>query len=415
MKDFRQNITDISAKMSRIGADPTGGMTRLLYTPEWLEAQNTLKHMFAEAGLLTAFDATGNLSGRLTGTTYPGQTILTGSHIDTVVNGGNLDGQFGIEASFMAVKYLKETFGPPLRSVEVIALAEEEGSRFPYVFWGSKNIFGLANRKDVENISDAKGEKFVDAMRGAGFDFRPENEPLRQDITAFVELHIEQGKVLETEGKTIGVVTSIVGQRRYDIRLKGESNHAGTTPMGYRRDTVYAFSRICYESIAKARAEGDPLVLTFGKVEPKPNTVNVVPGFTHFTMDCRHTDAAALVRFTEEIEADIHRIADEMGIEVEIDRWMDEKPIPMDKNLVACLSHLCEQHKINYRPIHSGAGHDAQIFAPRVPTVMVFVPSIDGISHNPAEKTHLDDLNEGVKVLAHMLYQLAWTEQGGSL
>ena len=413
MKDFRQEITDISGKMSKIGADPTGGMTRLLYTKAWSEAQDALKQIFEHAGLATSHDATGNLSARLVGTQYPEQTIMTGSHIDTVVNGGNLDGQFGIEAAFLAVNYLKETYGPPLRSVEVIALAEEEGSRFPYVFWGSKNIFGLAQRRDVENIADAKGVNFVDAMRGAGFDFRPENQPLRQDIAAFVEIHIEQGKVLETEGKTIGVVTSIVGQRRYDIRLKGESNHAGTTPMGYRRDTVHAFSRICCESIAKAKAEGDPLVLTFGKVEPKPNTVNVVPGFTHFTLDCRHTDAAALTRFTGEIEADIRRICDEMGIEVEIDRWMDEQPIPMDKQLVACLSHLCEKHKVNYRLIHSGAGHDAQIFAPRVPTVMLFVPSIDGISHNPAEKTPLDDLNEGVKVLAHLLYQLAWTEQGG--
>ncbi|ROR06939.1 allantoate deiminase [Erwinia sp. JUb26] len=415
MKDFRQEITDISGKISKIGADPTGGMTRLLYTKEWVEAQKALKNIFETAGFAASHDATGNLFARLHGSKYPEQTIMTGSHIDTVVNGGNLDGQFGIEASFLAANYLRNTYGPPLRSLEVIAMAEEEGSRFPYVFWGSKNIFGLARRQDVENISDAKGVNFVDAMHQAGFDFRADDQPLRKDIAAFVEIHIEQGKVLETEGKTIGVVTSIVGQRRYDIRLKGESNHAGTTPMGYRRDTVYAFSRICTESITKALAEGDPLVLTFGKVEPKPNTVNVVPGFTHFTMDCRHTDAGTLVRFTEEIEADMRRIAAEMGIEIEIDRWMDETPIPMDKQLVECVSHLCEKNKVNYRLIHSGAGHDSQIFSPRVPTVMIFVPSIDGISHNPAEKTHLDDLAEGVKVLAHTLYQLAWTEEGGSL
>ena len=207
-------------------------------------------------------------------------------------------------------------------------------------------------------------------------------------------------------------MTSIVGQRRYDVRLQGEANHAGTTPMSYRRDTVHAFSRICCESIAKARAEGDPLVLTFGKVEPKPNTVNVVPGFTHFTLDCRHTDQAALLRFTQEIEQDIQRICAEMGIEVEIDLWMDEALIPMNEQLVACVSRLCETQRLNYRMMHSGAGHDSQIFAPRVPTVMMFVPSIAGISHNPAEKTAVADLNEGVKILAQTLYQLAYTEQG---
>ncbi|MBI6152249.1 allantoate deiminase [Serratia surfactantfaciens] len=412
MKDFQQEIRDISGWLSKIGADPSGGMTRLLYTPEWIEAQHALKNAFDTAGLSTHFDAVGNLFGRLEGSKYPDQVILSGSHIDTVVNGGNLDGQFGIEAAFMAIKYLKDTYGPPLRSLEVIALAEEEGSRFPYVFWGSKNIVGLARREDVQHITDAKGVGFVNAMRDAGFDFPPPHQPLRSDIAAFVEIHIEQGKVLETEGKTLGVVTSIVGQRRYDVRLQGEANHAGTTPMSYRRDTVHAFSRICCESIAKARAEGDPLVLTFGKVEPKPNTVNVVPGFTHFTLDCRHTDQAALLRFTQEIEQDIQRICAEMGIEAEIDLWMDEAPIPMNEQLVACVSRLCETQRLNYRMMHSGAGHDSQIFAPRVPTVMMFVPSIAGISHNPAEKTAVADLNEGVKILAQTLYQLAYTEQG---
>ena len=412
MKDFSQEITEVSGKISKIGADPTGGMTRLLYTEEWTAAQKAFIQLFEQAGLSTSQDITGNLSARIIGTKYPEQTILSGSHIDTVVNGGNLDGQFGIEAAFIAIDYLQKTYGPPLRTLEVIALAEEEGSRFPYVFWGSKNIFGLAQRKDVEHITDANGINFVDAMHHAGFDFRSENQPVRQDIAAFVELHIEQGKVLETEGKTIGIVTSIVGQRRYDIYLKGEANHAGTTPMTYRRDTVHAFSRICSESIAKAQAEGEPLVLTFGKVEPKPNTVNVVPGATHFTIDCRHTDQATLVHFTEELERDIQRICDEMNIDVEINLWMDEPPIPMDKQLINCATELCKKYQPNYRLIHSGAGHDSQIFAPHVPTVMFFVPSINGISHNPAEKTNLSDLSEGVKILAHTLYQLAYTEKG---
>ena len=171
MKDFQQEIRDISGWLSKIGADPSGGMTRLLYTPEWIEAQHALKNAFEAAGLNTHFDAVGNLFGRLEGSKYPDQVILSGSHIDTVVNGGNLDGQFGIEAAFMAIKHLKDTYGPPLRSLEVIALAEEEGSRFPYVFWGSKNIVGLARREDVQHITDAKGVGFVNAMRDAGFDF----------------------------------------------------------------------------------------------------------------------------------------------------------------------------------------------------------------------------------------------------
>ncbi|MGL4859170.1 MAG: hydantoinase/carbamoylase family amidase, partial [Enterobacteriaceae bacterium] len=215
---------------------------------------------------------------------------------------------------------------------------------------------------------------------------------------------------LETLNKQLGVVTSIAGQKRYTITLKGEANHAGTTPMGYRRDTVYAFSRICYESIAKANAKGDPLVLTFGRVEPKPNTVNVVPGEVVFSMDCRHTDSQVLHDFTHEIEQDIQRIAGEMGISAEINLWMDETPIPMDPALVRKVEQILHDNQIDYHVMHSGAGHDSQIIAPRASTMMLFVPSIAGISHNPAEETAIEDLAAGINALIHVLYQLAYQE-----
>lgn len=410
MINFTARYADISEWLSSIGADPTGGMTRLLYSQEWVDAQNALKQKFTDHGLIASFDEVGNLFGRVEGRLYPDETILSGSHIDTVVNGGNLDGQYGIEAAFLAIQYLKENYGQPLRSLEVVSFAEEEGSRFPYVFWGSKNIVGIANNADVENIVDGKGIKFVDAMHNAGFNFRDNSKPMRDDIKAFVEIHIEQGNVLEIEGKQIGVVNNIVGQRRYNVSLKGQSNHAGTTPMGYRKDTVFGFSQICFESISKAKKLGDPLVLTFGKVEPKPNVVNVVPGYTNFTIDCRHTDKKALVDFTTELEADMQRIADEQGLIIEIDRWMDEDPIPMNPSLVKKLESICQRDNYNFRVMHSGAGHDSQIFAPKVPTVMFFVPSINGVSHNPAEATKIEDLAEGVKVLAQTLYELAYLE-----
>ncbi|AKJ42500.1 allantoate deiminase [Pragia fontium] len=410
MKNIIQDVENNVNWLSQFGAVPSGGITRLLYTKEWFDAQQALKSKFEDIGLDVSFDEVGNLSGRLTGSQYPEQVIMSGSHVDSVVNGGNLDGHFGIIAAYLAIQYLKEKYGTPLRTLEVISLAEEEGSRFPYVFWGSKNLFGLAKKEDVQNIKDGAGVSFTDAMRGLGFNFKQDETAARKDIKAFVELHIEQGSVLENEGNTIGVVNSIVGQRRYNITLKGQANHAGTTPMRYRKDAVYGFSRICTESIAKAEAAGDPLVLTFGKVVPKPNTVNVVPGEVMFTMDCRHTDQAYLKTFTEEIEHDMRAIAKEMGMEIEIDRWMDEAPVPMDPQLVDTLKNICDKEQLNYRVMHSGAGHDAQIFAPRVPTAMLFIPSIKGISHNPAEKTKTEDLVEGVKALTQALYQLAYQD-----
>lgn len=383
------------------------GTTRLLYSPSWIEAQKQLKEKFESLGFICEFDAVGNLFATLEGSEQPEEVIASGSHVDTVTKGGRLDGQLGIMAAYLAMEKLIQKNGQPKKTLQIISMAEEEGSRFPYVFWGSKNIFGLAHKKDVETIKDAEGVGFEEAMRAAGFDYL-EGEPKFAKIAAFVELHIEQGNFLEKEGKQVGVVNAIVGQKRYDVVLKGQANHAGTTLMSYRKDTVDCFARIVTQSLDKARAEGNPLVLTFGRVEPKPNTVNVVPGETLFSIDCRHTNQDTLNRFTQELEADMQAICQEMGIEISIDNWMDESPVPMDETLVETLEAVCRENDLNYQLMHSGAGHDAQIFAPRVPTVMVFVPSIDGISHNPAEHTEAEDIVPGIQALAGTLEKLAY-------
>lgn len=284
-------IKDIMNALSSFGLVESGGVTRLLYTKEWLEAQNSLKEKFESIGMKAEFDTVGNLFGRVEGTDNTEDTIATGSHVDTVVNGGKLDGALGIFGGFLAVKSLLETYGKPKKNIEIISMAEEEGSRFPYVFWGSKNLLGLANKEDVIDIVDQNGIKFVDAMHECGFDFKSDNKSSLSHVKNFVELHIEQGNALEMEKKSVGIITSIVGQRRYNITLKGEANHAGTTLMEYRRDVMQVFAQIVTESINKAKKEGNPLVLTFGKINVKPNTVNVVPGYAEFTMDCRHTDS----------------------------------------------------------------------------------------------------------------------------
>lgn len=383
------------------------GTTRLLYSPSWIEAQKQLKEKFEGLGFTCEFDAVGNLFATLLGSEQPEEIIASGSHVDTVTKGGRLDGQLGIVAAYLAIEKLLEKNGQPKKTLQIISMAEEEGSRFPYAFWGSKNIFGLANQEDVASIKDAEGIGFEEAMRAAGFDYLT-GEPKFAKITAFFELHIEQGNFLEKEGKQVGVVNAIVGQKRYDVILKGQANHAGTTLMEYRKDTVECFARIVTQSLDKARAEGNPLVLTFGRVEPKPNTVNVVPGETLFSIDCRHTDQATLNRFTAELEADMRAISEAMGIEISIDNWMDEAPVPMDAALVKTLEAVCEENGLNYQLMHSGAGHDSQIFAPRVPTAMVFVPSIDGISHNPAEHTKAEDIVPGIQALAGALERLAY-------
>ncbi|MHC5268559.1 allantoate deiminase [Enterococcus sp. LJL98] len=402
-KTFERRDTELSA----IGSDPTGGLTRLLYTDVWKAGQEYVKAEMESFGMVTCYDEIGNLYGRLAGTEKPEETILSGSHIDTVVNGGHLDGQYGILAAMTAMEYLVATHGQPKRSMEVISMAEEEGSRFPTVFWGSKNFMGEAQNEEVAEITDAKGLKFVDEMRRQGFDFKAE-QTRREDIKAFVEIHIEQGNVLENEALQIGIVNNIVGQRRYAVTLKGQANHAGTTPMGYRHDAVYGFAKICSEAIDRAVAFGDPLVLTFGQVIPKPNTVNVVPGEVEFSIDCRHTDAEILADFTKDLEARMEAIAKAHGLTIEIDRWMDEAPVPMATEIVEVIEKKAKEGNYKYKVMHSGAGHDSQIIAPHYPSAMIFVPSIGGISHNPAEATKMEDLIEGIKMLADTFYELAY-------
>ncbi len=416
MKDIVQNLNHLAEEtagklewLAEFGKDSKGGVSRLLYSKEWVEGQHALKEWIVSEGLEARFDEIGNLYGTLKGTNT-NETILTGSHVDTVTNGGRFDGAYGIVAGILALKYLKKHFGQPLRNIEVVSMAEEEGSRFPYSFWGSKNIVGLAKRQDVENIKDFDGVPFVEAMEKAGFGFADESKGLREDLKAFVEVHVEQGSVLETEKTAIGVVNNIVGQRRYTVEITGEANHAGTTPMGYRKDAVFASSHMVHEIISMAREIGDPLVTTVGKLEPYPNIVNVVPGKVIFTIDVRHTDKDAIISFTEQMTARMQEIAKEHEVGMDIDLWMDEDPVPMDQKVVELIEKQCKENGLNYKVMHSGAGHDSQIFAPVVPTAMLFVPSLKGISHNPAEFTEPEDLAEGVKALIGALYELGYKE-----
>ncbi|SMG43155.1 allantoate deiminase [Paenibacillus aquistagni] len=394
--------------LSQFGNDPKGGVSRLLYTEEWVDAQRALEQYMQEEGFTTYYDEIGNLYGRLEGSQYPDETIVSGSHVDTVRNGGKYDGQYGIIAAIMAMKALRQEHGEPLRTLEVVSFAEEEGSRFPYTFWGSKNLAGMAKKEDVQEIQDFNGVPFVDAMKQAGFGFRDESSTLRSDIKAFVELHIEQGSVLEHEQLSVGVVHSIVGQRRFTIEIHGEANHAGTTPMGYRKDAVHAAGRMIQQILDLAQAYGDPLVSTVGKIDVKPNVVNVVPGNALFTLDIRHTDKKELIRFTDEVTELMKRTAESLGVEITIDMWMDEDPVPMNAEIIQVLEKQCEKHHIPFKLMHSGAGHDSQIMAKFVPTAMLFVPSRKGISHNPEEYTSPEHLADGIRALTYALYELAY-------
>ncbi len=394
--------------LASIGETESGGVTRLLYSPTWLEAQVALKNMMDQTKLYTYFDSVGNLFGRLPGKGGNEKTILTGSHIDTVVDGGKYDGSYGIIASLLATVRLFHRYGYPKKTIEVVSLCEEEGSRFPLTFWGSRNISGAYNLSRVDNVTDGEGISFLEAMKQAGFDPKSYTSPVRTDIERFVEIHIEQGMILERNQNQIGIVTHIVGQRRYTIRIKGESNHAGTTPMQFRKDAVSTASHLISFLTEKAKHTDPMLVATVGRLNVKPNVPNVVAGEVEFSLDIRHHQEEIIEQYCQKIFTEFKRISDVLNIEVDIAQWMDVKPVKMDEEMCEWASEIAERKRYRYQKMISGAGHDAQVFGGTCPTSLLFVPSRAGISHSPQEFTNLEDLETGIELLTDVLYKLAY-------
>ena len=361
-----------------------------------------------EIGLEARFDSVGNLFGRLPGTELGGTTILTGSHIDTVVEGGKYDGAYGIVASLLAVKKLKETYGAPKKTIEVVSLCEEEGSRFPFAFWGSRNIQGQYSLNHVREVKDSEGVSFLEAMREAGFAPELYTSPARKDIERFIEIHVEQGMVLERNKISLGIVSHIVGQRRFTIRILGENNHAGTTPMYSRKDAVAIASELITFLTEKAKKTDPQLVATVGKITVRPNMPNVVAGEMEFSLDIRHHQEEVLNGYCEEIFTYMESKVKKAEMSINITKWMDIKPVALNMEMNHLIKHVAVEQNISFQDMVSGAGHDSQVFGSFCPTSLLFVPSQNGLSHSPKEFTSVEDLERGMEILSGVLYKLAY-------
>ncbi len=385
-----------------------GGVTRLLYSPSWLQAQKALQNKMEEAGLHAYFDSVGNLFGRATGTVKPQDVILTGSHIDTVVQGGKYDGAYGVAASFLAVERLLERYGPPKRTIEIVSLCEEEGSRFPLTYWGSRNIMGQYDASSIASLKDMEDISFAEAMEEAGFPLPQYRSNKREDIRHFVEVHIEQGQVLENKQMDIGIVSHIVGQQRYTVTFLGECNHAGTTEMEGRKDAMVSAAHAISALTAMAVEKYPALRVTIGKIQAKPNVPNVIAGNVSFTVDFRHHEQAVLDRFGKAMHELLHHIAERHQVEHTTERWTAIEPVPLDEEMQSKVEKMAGARGYSSLSMVSGAGHDAQVFGQHLPTTLVFVPSHKGISHSPLEYTEPHHLENGVQVLMDVLYHLAY-------
>ena len=392
--------------LGAIGEQPGGGIIRHVYDSAWVAARQQLADWMRAAGLAVREDAVGNLFGRIEGDSP--RTILTGSHIDTVQLGGRYDGALGVLSALAALRVLKDTAGKPKKSLEMVALCEEEDSRFHCNFWGTRGMLGLISAAEMDELRDEDGVPIGRVMAEIGFP--PENyaQAIRDDLDAFVELHIEQGRILFDEGLPLGIVDAITGLYRFRVTVEGRTDHAGTTPMDLRHDALQAAAHIATEMTAIVVQAGRPAVLTNGWWEVLPGAWNIVPGLVHFSVDLRHPDEAAKQRLAAEVRRCGEQIAAKRGVSIAYSVVSDVPPKDMDPAVKAHLHAAAEACGVQWIPMVSGAGHDSQVMATRVPTAMLFVPSFEGRSHSAAEYTTPEDAARGATVLATALHRLAY-------
>ena len=401
---FGETLVTITALA---GSQP--GQNRLVYTPAWVRAQTALIRWGQDAGLQATVDDFGTVYLDLIGRD-PTTVIATGSHMDTVVDGGRFDGLYGVLGGFQALTTLQQRFGQPDHTLRLISFSEEEGSRFPVTFSGSKHYIHQA----VDGtLTDATGTTLATAQHAAVTQLLalPNVHHARPALPqSFTELHIEQGPRLEQARRQIGLVTGLVGQRRLTITLQGVANHAGTTPMAQRHDALQAAVWLINRLRTLAATLSPDLTFTVGRLDVTPNTPNVIPGRVSFTVDFRHADNGVLTRFEDLIHQEAHQVPD-ATLTLAINRWVQDDPVVFDPALLATNQRLADRLGLTSQQLVSGAGHDSGIMSRVTPTAMIFVPSVAGISHAPAEFTAPADLDAGIHLLTASLQAQAYVTQ----
>lgn len=376
---------------------------RATYTPQDDKCVILINELLRERNFKVYYDVVGDIYGKIEGKT--GETILIGSHRDTVRNGGKYDGILGILAGIEAVHRAVKELGKPKKNIEVVALCEEEGSRFTRGFIGSRAITGTFGQADLFDVDD-NGVTVKHEIEKRGY-YKGKFPQKRKDITNFIELHIEQGGILESENKKIGIVKSIVGLACGEIVFMGEQNHAGTTPMSLRKDPMIIAARVITELERWVKGKNDKLTFTVGKINAEPGNSNIIPANVTISFDIRSGDEVLLEAAKGKLEQVIENEKSNI-IDAKIEYYCDDKPSYMSKKGIELLNMIVKENNIPYLIMDSGAGHDAQVMANHFETSMIFVPSINGKSHVRDEYTRSEDIETGVEVLKELVKKLAW-------
>ncbi len=390
---------------AEIGGTPKGGLCRLTLTEEDRRVRDWFAAAVRAAGLELGIDQMGTMYATRPGRDPSRKPIAMGSHLDTQPTGGKFDGILGVLAGLEVMRTLNDAGIETEAPITLVNWTNEEGARFAPGMVASGVYAGEVDQAWAMEREDAEGIKFGDALDAIGY---RGTEPVGQRrFGAMVELHIEQGPILELEDKTIGVVTAAKGSIWADCKVVGRESHAGSTPMNVRHDALMAFAEFALAVERIARENGPDGVATIGVVQALPASRNTIPGEVRFTLDYRHPDTAALERMTAAIDEAAGAIQAGRKVEIAIDRFWNKPPIHFDESICGAVQKSAAELGYPYRTITSGAGHDAVLTASVVPTAMIFVPCKDGISHNEAESATREDCAAGANVLLRTVLQLA--------
>lgn len=391
-------------QLGQIGALQGGGVCRLALSDEDKRGRNLVVDWMCELRLEVTIDAIGNIVGTRPGRDG-GPPIMTGSHIDTVRSGGLYDGTLGVIAGLEAIETLNDAAVETRRPLAVAVFTNEEGARFAPDMMGSLVHQGQHGLESALQSTDRDGRTVGAELQRIGYQGATPSG--NQRASAYVELHIEQGPVLEHEGVDIGVVHTVQGISWTKVVIEGASNHAGTTPMALRHDAGFAAGAITTFVRGLAERIGNAQVATVGTIEFRPNIVNVIPRYAELTVDLRNIDNAKLLAGEQELHKFLERIAAKEGVAIERTQLVRTNPVVFDADVVNLIEQQAQTLGLSTLRMPSGAGHDAQAFAPNCPTAMIFVPSVGGVSHNIGEFTSATDIANGANVLLSALLQLA--------
>ena len=398
-------------RMSTITA-PGQGITRIAFSDEDWQARNFIIELMKEAGLTIRTDHFGNVIGRLEGTDPNAKVVMLGSHIDSVPNGGNFDGVVGVLGAIEVIHCMKEANFVNDHPIEVVVFMSEESSRFGVATLGSKTMRGEMDVHTLKKLVDEKGHSLYNILKLHGLDADKIDEAVYpHELKAFMELHIEQGKVLEVTDSQIGIVTGIAAPTRLKVIINGQADHSGATPMTMRQDALCAAAEIILqvEELAKTAKESS-VVGTTGIIHAHPGVMNVVPGKVELGIDIRSIYMETKIKIVKAVMAQIKTITENRNLTADITTLTNETPVKLKEEVISFLDDICKEKNYAYMQLPSGAGHDAMHWAHNFPTGMIFIPCKNGISHNPAEHAKMKDIVAGTEVLYTAICKLASKE-----